>query len=160
MKREANRWQLIPVGETRCKVICEADFKIAWYMTPLYYPIKSKLKGSLEKFQDDIESESKKTRQDDIERQDDIAEESKKTEEASKKTRKDDIGCQDESGRNTEDDSDWGFGHHHGRAGAAGELHESQDDIEVESLRGVIERQDDIEEESKKTRMKSPSNAS
>jgi hypothetical protein len=61
MKRIANRWQLVPMGETRCKVICDADFTVAWYMTLLYYPVKWKLVTKLNEFQDDIEAESKKT---------------------------------------------------------------------------------------------------
>ena len=61
MKRIVNRWQLVPVGENRCKVICHTDFIVAWYMTLLYYPVKWKLVTKLNEFQNDIEAESKKT---------------------------------------------------------------------------------------------------
>jgi hypothetical protein len=54
-------WQLVPMGENQCKVVGNADFIVARYMTPVYYPVKWKLAGKLDEFQDYIEKESKRT---------------------------------------------------------------------------------------------------
>lgn len=61
MNRVTNRWRVVPMGQDKCKLTSNSAFKIAWYMTPMYYPLKWQLSDGLQKFQDDIEEESKKT---------------------------------------------------------------------------------------------------